>query len=70
MKGGAGSVADSAAAAQADGHRRDGLYRVQHPVRILTGQYHSTQYVAASLELFGSVVLLFWYILRLFMSRD
>lgn len=35
--------------------------------------YHESQYVAASLALFASVVLLFWYILRLFMalsSRD
>jgi len=28
------------------------------------------RYVAASLELFASVALLFWYVLRLFMSRD
>ena len=33
--------------------------------------YHIGQHVAASLALFSSVVLLFWYILRLFMSsRD
>lgn len=31
--------------------------------------YSSDQYVAASLELFASVALLFWYVLRLFMSR-
>jgi FtsH-binding integral membrane protein len=28
------------------------------------------RYVAASMELFASVALLFWYVLRLFMSRD
>jgi hypothetical protein len=32
--------------------------------------YRPTQHVAASLSLFASVGLLFWYILRLFMSRD
>jgi FtsH-binding integral membrane protein len=34
--------------------------------------YGTDQHVAASLELFASVALLFWYILRLFMatSRD
>lgn len=32
--------------------------------------YHEEQYVGASLQLFASVALLFWYILRLFMSRD
>lgn len=31
--------------------------------------YHSDQYVAASLSLFASVALLFWYILQIFMSR-
>lgn len=30
--------------------------------------YHTSQYVAASLALFASVVLLFWYVLRLLMS--
>jgi uncharacterized protein len=30
--------------------------------------YHSSQYVAASLELFASVALLFWYILQIVMS--
>ena len=30
--------------------------------------YRTTQYVAASLALFASVALLFWYVLRLFMS--
>lgn len=32
--------------------------------------YQEDQYVGASLQLFASVALLFWYILRLFMSRD
>ena len=33
-------------------------------------RYRTDQYVAASLGLFASVALLFWYILRIFMSRD
>lgn len=32
--------------------------------------YRTTQYVAAALGLFASVILLFWYVLQLFMSRD
>jgi FtsH-binding integral membrane protein len=32
--------------------------------------YRTTQYVAAALALFASVALLFWYVLRLFMSKD
>ncbi|MGJ8723482.1 MAG: Bax inhibitor-1/YccA family protein [Roseibacillus sp.] len=32
--------------------------------------YRTDQYVAASLGLFASVALLFWYLLRIFMSRD
>ena len=28
------------------------------------------RYVAAALELFASVALMFWYVLRIFMSRD
>ena len=32
--------------------------------------YPQDRYVAASLELFASIALMFWYILRLFMSRD
>ncbi len=32
--------------------------------------YRTSQYVAAALALFSSVVLLFWYVLQLFMSRD
>lgn len=37
----------------------------------LIHRYHTTQYVAASLSLFASVALLFWYVLRILMSsRD
>ena len=32
--------------------------------------YSEDRYVAASLELFASIALMFWYVLRLFMSRD
>lgn len=32
--------------------------------------YEENQYVGASLELFAAVALLFWYVLRIFMSRD
>jgi len=32
--------------------------------------YPEDRYVAASLELFASVALMFWYVLRLFMGRD
>lgn len=32
--------------------------------------YPTNSHVAAALELFSSVALLFWYVLRLFMSRD
>ncbi len=32
--------------------------------------YPEDKYVAASLELFASIALMFWYILRLFMSRE
>ena len=32
--------------------------------------YHKGQYVAASLGLFSSLMLLFWYILSIFMSQD
>lgn len=33
-------------------------------------RYHPTQHVAASLTLFASIALLFWYILSIFSSRD
>ncbi len=33
-------------------------------------RYRTDQYVAASLALFASVALLFWYVLQLFMRRD
>ena len=32
--------------------------------------YPEDRYVAAALQLFASIALLFWYVLRLFMSRD
>jgi FtsH-binding integral membrane protein len=32
--------------------------------------YPEDRYVAASLQLFASVAMMFWYVLRLFMSRD
>lgn len=32
--------------------------------------YPQDKYVAASLQLFASIAMMFWYILRLFMSRD
>jgi FtsH-binding integral membrane protein len=33
-------------------------------------QYHPSQHVAASLTLFASIALLFWYILTIFNSSD
>ncbi len=33
-------------------------------------EYNKDQYVAASLGLFSSLMLMFWYILQIFMSRD
>jgi len=35
----------------------------------IKNKYGTQQYVGASLQLFSSVMLLFWYILRIFMSR-
>jgi FtsH-binding integral membrane protein len=32
--------------------------------------YPQDKYVAASMQLFASIALMFWYILRLFMNRD
>lgn len=32
--------------------------------------FHSDQYIAAALQLFSSIMLLFWYVLRIFLSRD
>jgi FtsH-binding integral membrane protein len=32
--------------------------------------YPEDRYVGAALELFASIALMFWYVLRLFMSRD
>lgn len=42
------------------------LYNTSNIIR----HYRTDQYVSASLSLFASVALLFWYILRIFMSRD
>jgi FtsH-binding integral membrane protein len=42
------------------------LYNTSNIMR----QYNEEQYVSASLALFSSVALLFWYVLRIFMSRD
>ena len=36
----------------------------------LVHHYSTDQYVGASLGLFASLMLLFWYILQIFMSRD
>jgi len=33
-------------------------------------RYPEDQHVAASLQLFASVALMFWYVLRIFMSRN
>lgn len=35
----------------------------------LRNEYHTSQYVGAALKLFASVMLLFWYILQILMSR-
>ena len=37
--------------------------------KVLNG-YPEDRYVAAALQLFASVALMFWYVLRIFMSRD
>ncbi len=42
------------------------LYQTSNLMR----KYRTDQYVAAALGLFASLMLLFWYILRIFMSRD
>lgn len=36
----------------------------------IKNNFHTDQYVAAALSLFSSLMLLFWYILRIFLSRD
>jgi uncharacterized protein len=33
-------------------------------------QFPEERYVAAAIELFASVALMFWYVLRLFSARD
>ncbi|MNY14278.1 HflBKC-binding inner membrane protein [compost metagenome] len=35
----------------------------------IKNQYSKGQYVGAALQLFSSIMLLFWYILRIFLSR-
>jgi len=42
------------------------LYDTSKIIRV----FPEDRYVAAALELFASVALMFWYVLRLFMSRD
>jgi FtsH-binding integral membrane protein len=32
--------------------------------------YQTDQHVAAALSLFGSIAMLFWYVLRIFLSRE
>ena len=44
-------------------------YILYHTSNILH-HYRTDQHVAASLALFSSVTMLFWYVLQLFMSRD
>ena len=44
-------------------------YILYHTSNILH-HYRTDQHVAASLALFSSVALLFWYVLQIFMSRD
>ena len=41
------------------------LYQTSNIIR----EYNTQQHVAAALGLFASVMLMFWYILRIFMSR-
>ena len=43
---------------------------ILHNTSNMIHHYRTDQYVAASMGLFASVALLFWYILRIFMSRD
>ncbi len=42
------------------------LYKTQEVIR----RYPSNAYVGAAVQLFSSVMTMFWYVLRLFMSRD
>lgn len=43
---------------------------ILHDTSKVLHHYPRDRYVGASLELFASVALMFWYVLRLFMSRD
>lgn len=42
------------------------LYNTQK----MKDQYHTEQYVGAALQLFASIMLMYWYILRILMRRD
>jgi uncharacterized protein len=42
---------------------------VLHDTSKILHHYPEDRYVAASLELFASVALMFWYVLRLYLSR-
>ena len=42
---------------------------VLHDTSKILRHYPEDRYVAASLELFASVALMFWYVLRLYLSR-
>lgn len=43
---------------------------ILHDTSNIIHRYPEDRYVAAALQLFASVALMFWYMLRLFMSRD
>lgn len=43
---------------------------ILHDTSNVLHSYPEDRYVGAALELFASVALMFWYVLRLFMSRD
>jgi FtsH-binding integral membrane protein len=43
---------------------------ILHDTSHIMKTFPEDRYVAASLQLFASVALMFWYVLRLFMSRD
>jgi len=43
---------------------------ILHDTSRILLSYPDDRYVSAALELFASVALMFWYVLRLFMSRD
>lgn len=43
---------------------------ILHDTSEVLHSYDDDQHVGAALELFASVALMFWYILRLFLQRD